>query len=42
MAKQAVLFDLDDTLLWDDRSVKEALKLHAKRQQQNAGLIRAS
>ncbi|NIK76596.1 putative hydrolase of the HAD superfamily [Paenibacillus castaneae] len=24
MAKQAVLFDLDDTLLWDDRSVKEA------------------
>ncbi|MFC4809506.1 HAD family hydrolase [Paenibacillus sp. GCM10023250] len=24
MAKQAVLFDLDDTLLWDDRSVQEA------------------
>jgi len=24
MAKKAVLFDLDDTLLWDDRSVKEA------------------
>ncbi|KQO00718.1 HAD family hydrolase [Paenibacillus sp. Leaf72] len=24
MAKLAVLFDLDDTLLWDDRSVKEA------------------
>ncbi|OUM96691.1 MAG: haloacid dehalogenase [Thermobacillus sp. ZCTH02-B1] len=24
MAKQAVLFDLDDTLLWDERSVKEA------------------
>lgn len=26
MAKQAVLFDLDDTLLWDDRSVKEAFQ----------------
>ncbi|MEK3881332.1 HAD family hydrolase [Paenibacillus sp. PL2-23] len=26
MAKQAVLFDLDDTLLWDDRSVKEAFE----------------
>ncbi|QJC54325.1 HAD family hydrolase [Paenibacillus albicereus] len=26
MAKQAVLFDLDDTLLWDDRSVKEAFR----------------
>ncbi|UVI27683.1 HAD family hydrolase [Paenibacillus spongiae] len=26
MAKKAVLFDLDDTLLWDDRSVKEAFK----------------
>lgn len=25
MAKQAVLFDLDDTLLWDERSVEEAL-----------------
>lgn len=24
--KKAVLFDLDDTLLWDDRSVKEAFK----------------
>jgi len=24
MAKKAVLFDLDDTLLWDDRSVQEA------------------
>jgi len=24
MAKQAVLFDLDDTLLWDNRSVQEA------------------
>ncbi|MFD1954783.1 HAD family hydrolase [Paenibacillus thailandensis] len=24
MAKQAILFDLDDTLLWDERSVKEA------------------
>ncbi|QAY66048.1 HAD family hydrolase [Paenibacillus protaetiae] len=24
MAKQAVLFDLDDTLLWDERSVREA------------------
>ncbi|RAP78215.1 HAD family hydrolase [Paenibacillus montanisoli] len=26
MAKQAVLFDLDDTLLWDDRSVQEAFE----------------
>ncbi|XID94428.1 HAD family hydrolase [Paenibacillaceae bacterium WGS1546] len=26
MAIKAVLFDLDDTLLWDDRSVKEAFK----------------
>jgi putative hydrolase of the HAD superfamily len=26
MAIQAVLFDLDDTLLWDDRSVKEAFE----------------
>ena len=26
MTKQAVLFDLDDTLLWDDRSVKEAFE----------------
>ncbi|MEF3301646.1 HAD family hydrolase [Paenibacillus sp. GYB003] len=26
MAIQAVLFDLDDTLLWDDRSVKEAFQ----------------
>lgn len=26
MAKQAVLFDLDDTLLWDERSVKEAFE----------------
>lgn len=26
MAKKAVLFDLDDTLLWDDRSVKEAFE----------------
>lgn len=26
MSIQAVLFDLDDTLLWDDRSVKEAFR----------------
>ncbi|GKU79348.1 HAD-IA family hydrolase [Paenibacillus sp. L3-i20] len=26
MGKQAVLFDLDDTLLWDDRSVMEAFE----------------
>ncbi|MBD2869824.1 HAD family hydrolase [Paenibacillus arenilitoris] len=30
MAKQAVLFDLDDTLLWDDRSVKEAFEATCK------------
>lgn len=27
MAKKAVLFDLDDTLLWDERSVQEAFEL---------------
>lgn len=26
MKKKAILFDLDDTLLWDDRSVKEAFE----------------
>jgi putative hydrolase of the HAD superfamily len=30
MGKQAVLFDLDDTLLWDDRSVKEAFETTCK------------
>ncbi|GGF89806.1 HAD family hydrolase [Paenibacillus abyssi] len=30
MAKKAVLFDLDDTLLWDDRSVKEAFEATCK------------
>ena len=26
MTLKAVLFDLDDTLLWDDRSVEEAFR----------------
>ncbi|AJY77070.1 HAD family hydrolase [Paenibacillus beijingensis] len=30
MAKKAVLFDLDDTLLWDERSVKEAFEATCK------------
>lgn len=30
MAKHAVIFDLDDTLLWDDRSVKEAFEATCK------------
>ncbi|GIP32635.1 HAD family hydrolase [Paenibacillus sp. J2TS4] len=31
MAIKAVLFDLDDTLLWDDRSVQEAFKATCRR-----------
>ncbi|MFC4777692.1 HAD family hydrolase [Paenibacillus sp. GCM10023252] len=38
MAKQAVLFDLDDTLLWDDRSVKEAFEATCKAGSDAAGV----
>ncbi|MFD0587043.1 HAD family hydrolase [Paenibacillus sp. GCM10027627] len=38
MAKQAVLFDLDDTLLWDDRSVKEAFETTCLAGAQAAGV----
>ncbi|WP_168122666.1 HAD family hydrolase [Paenibacillus sp. HB172176] len=38
MAKQAVLFDLDDTLLWDDRSVKEAFQATCRRGAEEAGI----
>lgn len=38
MAKQAVLFDLDDTLLWDDRSVKEAFEVTCKAGAERTGV----
>jgi len=38
MAKQAVLFDLDDTLLWDDRSVKEAFEATCRAGAEATGL----
>lgn len=38
MAKQAVLFDLDDTLLWDDRSVKEAFEATCQAGAEAAGV----
>lgn len=38
MGKQAVLFDLDDTLLWDDRSVKEAFETTCKAGAEAAGV----
>ncbi|MUT67324.1 HAD family hydrolase [Paenibacillus sp. NEAU-GSW1] len=38
MAKQAVLFDLDDTLLWDDRSVKEAFEVTCQAGAEAAGV----
>lgn len=38
MAKKAVLFDLDDTLLWDDRSVKEAFEATCKAASAKTGL----
>ncbi|CAG5079205.1 MAG: haloacid dehalogenase [Thermobacillus sp.] len=37
MAKQAVLFDLDDTLLWDERSVKEAFEAVCRYAQERTG-----
>lgn len=36
--KKAVLFDLDDTLLWDDRSVKEAFQATCEYAQAEAGV----
>ncbi|MBW7477612.1 HAD-IA family hydrolase [Paenibacillus oenotherae] len=38
MAKKAVLFDLDDTLLWDDRSIKEAFEVTCRRGAEAAGV----
>lgn len=38
MAKKAVLFDLDDTLLWDDRSIKEAFEATCQRGAEVAGI----
>ncbi|MGG4145409.1 HAD family hydrolase [Paenibacillus algorifonticola] len=38
MAKLAVLFDLDDTLLWDDRSVKEAFDATCRAGAEAAGV----
>jgi haloacid dehalogenase superfamily, subfamily IA, variant 3 with third motif having DD or ED/haloacid dehalogenase superfamily, subfamily IA, variant 1 with third motif having Dx(3-4)D or Dx(3-4)E len=38
MAKQAVLFDLDDTLLWDERSVKEAFEATCRAGSEAAGV----
>lgn len=38
MAKQAVIFDLDDTLLWDDRSVKEAFEVTCQAAADAAGV----
>ena len=36
--KKAVLFDLDDTLLWDDRSVKEAFRVTCEFAQAETGV----
>ncbi|MFC0214707.1 HAD family hydrolase [Paenibacillus chartarius] len=38
MKLQAVLFDLDDTLLWDDRSVKEAFEATCQTASQRTGV----
>jgi putative hydrolase of the HAD superfamily len=38
MAIRAVLFDLDDTLLWDDRSVKEAFQATCSKAAQETGV----
>lgn len=38
MAKKAVLFDLDDTLLWDERSVKEAFEATCKYAESKTGI----
>lgn len=37
MSIQAVMFDLDDTLLWDDRSVKETFELVCEYAQKQVG-----
>ncbi|ASS65275.1 MULTISPECIES: HAD family hydrolase [unclassified Paenibacillus] len=37
MAKKAVLFDLDDTLLWDERSVDEAFQATCEWAQEQSG-----
>ncbi|KIL39515.1 haloacid dehalogenase [Gordoniibacillus kamchatkensis] len=38
MKLQAVLFDLDDTLLWDERSVKEAFEATCRVAEQRSGI----
>ncbi|HZG56061.1 HAD family hydrolase [Paenibacillus sp.] len=38
MKKKAVLFDLDDTLLWDERSVQEAFDLTCREASEAAGV----
>jgi putative hydrolase of the HAD superfamily len=38
MAKKAVLFDLDDTLLWDDRSVKESFEATCRYASEKTGV----
>ncbi len=38
MSIKAILFDLDDTLLWDDRSVKEAFQATCKYASQQTGV----
>lgn len=38
MAKKAILFDLDDTLLWDDRSVQEAFDATCQWAAERAGV----
>lgn len=42
MAKQAVLFDLDDTLLWDERSVEEAFRATCELAEAKRGVDPAS
>ena len=41
MAIKAVLFDLDDTLLWDDRSVKEAFEATCAYAEEKTGIAAA-
>lgn len=38
MKKKAVLFDLDDTLLWDERSVKEAFEMTCREASEKTGV----
>ena len=38
MNKKAVIFDLDDTLLWDDRAVKEAFEITCLKASNSRGI----